>query len=335
MEILNLDTLRSYDWASPQYAWLGWLVLAGLLWGLLKARFGLRWSLPLGAGEKKPWSVAAWVVWLPRLLRGLGLGLCLLALLRPQSILSSSESSVESHDIYLALDVSGSMQTPDLKPSRIEAAKATLKRFVDGLPGDRIGLVVFAGKAFTQCPLSLDHEVVKYFIDQVQIGTVGIDGTALGDGLLLAVQRLIQEPKRGQVIVLATDGRSNTGQPPMQAAQVCAQAGIKLYAIGMGAKGGGVLRGVDPWGRPFAQVQEEPDEALMSSMAEASGGQYFRATDEKSLAAIYARIASLEKHETKIKNRREADEHFFPYLWLGALLLLAEALIRLRLRTVF
>ena len=247
---------------------------------------------------------------------------------------SSSESSVESLDIYLALDISGSMQTTDIKPTRIAAAKETLKHFVDGLPGDRVGLVVFAGKAFTQCPLSLDHDVVKYFIDQVDIGTVGIDGTALGDGILVALQRLAQEPKSGQVIILATDGRSNTGQDPRVAAQVAAQAGIKLYTIGMGAKGGGVMVWRAPDGQVYSQRQEEPDEPLMRSMAEATGGLYFRATDSASLDEIYRRIAALERREIKVKNRREADEHFFPYLLLGALLLLAEALLRLRFRIV-
>jgi Ca-activated chloride channel family protein len=260
--------------------------------------------------------------------------LLLLALMRPQHITSFSEASLQSRDIYLALDVSGSMRAPDLKPSRIQAAKETLKHFVDTLQGDRIGLVVFAGKAFTQCPLTTDHDVVKYFIDQVDIGTVGIDGTALGDGLLLAVQRLLGEPKAGQVIVLATDGRSNTGQPPMLAAQVAASAGIKLYTIGMGAKGGAILRERDPFGRIYESRMEEPDEALMTSMAEATGGLYFRATDSSSLKSIYSRISELEQHEVKVKNRREADERFFPYLWLGALLLAAEALLRLRLRMV-
>jgi Ca-activated chloride channel family protein len=334
MDLLSLDKLRSYDWASMDYAWLGWLIGLALAWGCAKSLWGRRWTLPLGPTEARPLVWVSFVAWLPRALRILGLALLLLALLRPQSVISSSESSVQSLDIYLALDVSGSMRADDLKPSRIRAAKETLKRFVDGLRGDRVGLVVFAGKAFTQCPLSLDHEVVKYFIDQVDVGTVQIDGTAMGDGLLLAVQRLIQEPKRGQVIVLATDGRSNAGQPPQVAAQVAAQAGIKLYTIGMGAKGGALLQVPNPYGG-FSQVRmDEPDEPLMRSMAEATGGQYFRATDARSLDAVYARIASLERREIKVKNRREADEHFFPYLWLGALLLLAEALLRLRFRIV-
>jgi Ca-activated chloride channel family protein len=334
LELLDYQKLRSYDWGSPEQAWLFYAVAAALLWGPLKWAWGRRWAMPLHPKEGAPLPPAGFAAWLPRLLRAAALALLVLALMRPQSVVNASESSVQSIDIYLALDVSGSMQATDVKPDRVTGAKQALKKFVDGLAGDRVGLVVFAGKAFTQCPLSLDHDVVKYFIDQVQVGTVGLDGTALGDGLLLAVQRLIQEPRRGQVIVIATDGRSNSGQPPLAAAQIAAQAGIKVYTVGIGQKGGAIVQVRDPWGRIQSQKMEEPDEALMTQMAQMTGGRYFRATDESSLAEIYRQIAGLEKREVKVKNRREADEHFYPYLWLGALLLLAEALLRLRLRVV-
>jgi Ca-activated chloride channel family protein len=329
----QIQTLQNFEWANPEYVWLYWILLLGLIWGPLKWLWGRRWSLPLATGESAPLPWSAFVVWTPRLLRCLGLALLILALMRPQNVSTSSESSVEASDVYLALDISGSMQTPDVKPNRITAAKEALKGFVDGLPGDRIGLVVFAGKAFTQCPLSLDHDVVKYFIDQVDLNTVGIDGTALGDGLLLCVQRLIQEPHRDQVIVIATDGRSNTGQPPLLAAQVAAQAGIRVYTIGIGAKGGATVM-VPYMGQMVPVHEEEPDEDLMSKMANLSGGRYFRATDSSSLKEAYQTIASLEKHEIKVKNRREADEHFYDYLSIGALLLLLEALLRLRFRVV-
>ncbi len=263
---LDLNTLRAFEWADPKAAWLALALAFALLFGVAKYAWGRRWTLPLAPGEKPPRSWSSYAAGLPMALRLVGLALLLIALMRPQRISSLSETSQQGRDIYLALDVSGSMQTSDLRPNRISAAKATLKHFVDTLAGDRVGLVVFAGKAFTQCPLSLDRDVVKYFIDQVDIGTVGVDGTAIGDGLLLAVQRLISEPKRGQVIVLATDGRSNTGQPPMLAAQVAAKAGIRLYTIGMGAKGGGIMTGRDPFGRLIQQRMEEPDEALMTAM---------------------------------------------------------------------
>lgn len=329
-----ISSLGKYDWANPEFGWLIYAVAGALAWGGMKAAWGQRQALGLAPGEKLPWTWVGLAAPLPRLLRAAGLALLVLALMRPQTVNLQSESSVQSIDIFLAVDVSGSMQAEDAKPNRLEAAKAALKGFLEGVKGDRVGLVVFSGKAFVQCPLSLDHQVVKWFIDQVRFGTVNLDGTAVGDGLLLAVQRLIQEPRRGQVVVLATDGRSNTGQNPVQAAQIAASAGIKVYTIGIGQKGGATVKQKDFFGREQVYRMEEPDEATMTAMAQATGGRYFRATDEKSLAAVYHQIAQLEKREVKVKNRREADEHFYPFLLWGAALLLAEALLRLRLRMV-
>src|SRR5688572_7220301 len=175
MGILSLEKLKSYDWGNPEHAWLFWLLAAALLWGPAKALWGRRWALPLHPREARPLPLSGFAVWLPRALRGAGLALLVLALMRPQTVTSASESSVQSIDIYLAFDISGSMQADDVKPNRLAGAKAALKRFLDGVKGDRVGLVVFAGKAFTQCPLTLDHDVVKYFIDQVQFGTVGVE----------------------------------------------------------------------------------------------------------------------------------------------------------------
>jgi Ca-activated chloride channel family protein len=175
----------------------------------------------------------------------------------------------------------------------------------------------------------LDHGVVDQFIDQMSLGTVALDGTALGDGLLMCVSRLAaEEGSKDKVVVIATDGRSNTGSDPYTAAQLAAEAGVRVYAVGMGRKGGAVIKAPD--GRMYRM--EEPDEDLMNRMASVTGGRYFRATDAASLRSIYAQIASLEKHDVKVKHHRDADEHFYPFLLAGALLLLAEALLRVGLR---
>jgi len=237
----------------------------------------------------------------------------------------------------LCLDISGSMETQDLLPSRVEAAKATLKTFVDNVPGDRIGLVVFAGKAFVQCPLTLDHDVIKEFIDRVDLTTVGVDGTAIGDGLLLAVSRLMQDqgnggPPPSRLIVLATDGQNNAGTPPAQAAQLVAEAGIKAYTIGMGKRGGALRKVKNAWGQEFVVREEEPDEPLLQSIASQTGGEYFRAENADEMKSIYTQIASMERRPVKVKHHRDADEHFYVFLLAGALLLLGEALLRLRLR---
>ncbi|MGH7442104.1 MAG: VWA domain-containing protein [bacterium] len=328
-----LRSFSGFDLGSPEYAWVAWLLVAGLLWGVWRWAFGH--ALPV-AGAGPGLRGSGWLRWaapLPRLLRYAGLALLLLALLRPQTVRDSGESSVDSLDIFLCLDISGSMSTPDLKPSRIAAAKATLARFVDGVPGDRIGMVVFAGKAFVQCPLTLDHDVVKYFINQVNLSTIGIDGTALGDGLALAVSRLVQEQDHcDKVIVLATDGRNNLGIDPMQAAELAAGAGIKVFTIGIGVKGGAVVQYTNAFGQVGSYREEEPDEGLLTAIAQTTGGRYFRATNTEALGSIYAQIARLQRKPTKVKHHRDVDEHFFPYLLAGALLLLLEGLLRLRIR---
>ena len=334
---------RQYEWGSPQYLWLGWLLLALALAGPLRYLLARRWGLPLalrGQGRRRQplpgrpvGGLARRFSWLPGLLVLAGLALLWVALLRPQKVTSSSEHSAQVIDVMLALDITGSMQAADVLPSRVEGAKAALKRFVDGRPGDRVGLVVFAGKAFTQCPLSLDHGVVKYFIDQVSLGdTVRVDGTAVGDALLTAVERLSREPGRNSVIVLATDGVNNAGVDPRQAADLAAASGIKIYTIGIGQRGGydAALRG------PFGMVQrvhyEEPDEGLLQAIAGETGGRYWRATDAGSLATVCQEISRLEKREVKVRARRDAEEHFYPFLLAGALLLGLGLLVRLRVR---
>lgn len=321
-----------FSLGAPQRMLWAWALGAALCLGGLRWLWGQRLRVALMPGE----GGAGWLRWLaplPRLLRLAGLGLLLLALLRPQSFRDSANSSVQALDIVLALDVSGSMEGQDLKPNRIEAAKATLKQFIDAVPGDRIGLVVFAGKAFTQCPLTLDHTVVKYFVDQMSSQTVQVNGTAVGDGLLMALSRLLSEAGPQQrLVVLATDGRSNTGNDLQTAAQLAAQSGVKVYTIGIGRKGGDIRTVQDGWGRSFQVRDEEPDETALSAAANITGGRYFRATDTEALRSIYAEIANAERSEIKVKHRRDADEHFYAFLWAGAMLLLAEALLRLRLR---
>lgn len=317
---------------QPQRTAWAWALAAALALGLLRWLWGQRLRLGLLKGEGGA-GLLRFLAPLPRLLRLAGLALLLLALLRPQSFRNSSSASVQALDIVLALDVSGSMEARDLKPNRLEAAKATLAQFVDELPGDRLGLVVFAGKAFTQCPLTLDHSVVKHFINQMSPQTVQVNGTAVGDGLLMALSRLLSEAgPQERLVVLATDGRSNVGNDLQNAAALAAQAGIKVYTIGIGRKGGAIETVTDPWGRQMQVRHEEPDEAGLSAAARATGGRYYRATDEAGLRSIYTQIAAAERREVKVKQRKDADEHFYPFLWAGAFLLLLEALLRLRVR---
>lgn len=331
-----VDNFRQLEWAGKEYAWLGWIILALALWGPWRALRGAAWNLPQGMPGQKRIRPSLWsrLAWLPGTLRIFGLVLCWLALMRPQTVSFDHKSSVQALDIFLCLDISGSMMADDIKPNRLAAAKQTLQNFVRGLKGDRVGLAVFKAKAFIQCPLSLDHAIVDYFIGQVDFDTIRVDGTAVGDGLLAAVSRLIKEPGRNQVVILATDGVNNAGGDPQAAARLAAAAGIKVYTIGIGRKGGADIIYTDPFGRQFKQHLEEPDEAALTKMATVTGGQYFRAIDENALSSVYRRIAELERHEVKVRTWRNATEHYFFFLLWGAALLALEALLRLRIRVL-
>jgi Ca-activated chloride channel family protein len=276
------------------------------------------------------------LVFLPDALKIAGLILLIIAVLRPQQVKKESQENIKGIDIVLALDLSGSMQAEDLKPSRIEAAKAVAIKFVDGLKTDRVGLVVFAGKSFTQCPLTADYEIVKNFISQLDLKTVPVDGTAMGDGILTSVNRL-ENSKASKVIILATDGVNNTGEPPLEAAKVAAYKDIKIYTIGIGQKGGAPMIGQDAFGRRGQVVDqfgrpmrwEEPDEKTLKAIADITGGQYFRATNEKALADIYDSIGKLQKQDIKVKTYNKYIDKFEYFLWIGFLLLATAFLLEI------
>jgi Ca-activated chloride channel family protein len=268
-----------------------------------------------------------------------GLVLLSVALLRPQEVKQETQDKIKGIDIMLALDVSGSMQADDLKPDRLRAAKQVLSQFVSGLQNDRAGLVVFAGTSFSQCPLTTDYEMVRNFISQVDSKTVRIDGTAVGDAIITGVNRL-EKSGPTKVMILTTDGVSNRGVSPVEAAKIAAYKGIKIYTIGIGKKGGAPVRQlgydgkmhnvVNPYtGQPV--MYEEPDENTLRHVAEMTGGAYFRATDNQALKQIYDTIGKLEKQDIQVKQYNRKTDKFKWFLWAGAaLLLLAFALEALK-----
>ena len=259
-------------------------------------------------------------------------------LARPQRSVTVEQEKTKGINIMMALDLSGSMMAEDLKPRRVDAAKTALSHFIKGLPqGDRAGLVIFAGRSFTQCPLTLDHELLLSMLDLVKIGeTIGVDGTAIGDGLVNAVNVLDAEPGKSKVVVLATDGVANTGVQPLEGARLAAAKGIIVYTIGMGKKGGSTATFTDEsgqqryvidqrTGRPF--IFEEPDEKTLGSIADLTGGKYFRATDERSLEEIYQRISAMTKDEFKQKVYTQWKDDFFTPLLASLILLLLYFLL--------
>jgi Ca-activated chloride channel family protein len=262
---------------------------------------------------------------LPPTLRGLALAAFIVALARPQTGITTENVLTKGIDIVMVLDVSSSMLAEDLEPNRLEAAKAVGIDFVAGRRNDRIGLVAFAGQAFTQAPLTFDYAVVQSLFDELDVGMIE-DGTAVGMGLATAVKRLQASPAESKVVVLLTDGRSNRGEiGPVTAAQMAQALGIRVYTIGAGSQGTARVPVPDPLGGTrYANMRVDIDEATLQEMAELTGGRYFRATDNESLASIYTEIDELERTEIEVENFTQFGEEFPLPLGLGFLLLVAE-----------
>ena len=263
---------------------------------------------------------------LPYLLKVISCILLIIALARPQSSSNWEESTTEGIDIVLAIDVSTSMLAEDLKPNRIEAAKNVAVNFISKRVNDRIGLVIFAGESFTQCPLTTDHNVLINLFKDLESGTIE-DGTAIGMGLATGVNRLKESTAISKVIILLTDGVNNTGMVnPLTAAEIAKQFGIRVYTIGVGTEEG--LAPVStPYGTQYMEVNI--DEKTLQDIATLTDGKYFRATNKNSLRKIYNDIDVLEKSKIEITEFHKRSEKFVPFvLWAFSILLLAFILQR-------
>ncbi|MCT4580879.1 MAG: VWA domain-containing protein [Flavobacteriales bacterium] len=269
------------------------------------------------------------------LLRLAALSLFIIALARPQ-LSSESDSFIEHHnegiDIVMALDASGSMLAIDFKPDRFQAAKQVAKDFVSNRKNDRIGLVIFEGEAYTQCPLTSDKKIVNDLIDEAEQGVV-TEGTAIGMGLATAVNRLRESKVKSKVIILLTDGVNNQGKiHPITAAEIAKQFNIRVYTIGVGTNGKAKTPvAIDPFTNKYIYdyVDVEIDEKTLTDIADMTGGQYFRATDNQKLKEIYEQIDQLEKDKIKtIEYEVDLPEKSFPFILIGFILILIEFLLR-------
>jgi Ca-activated chloride channel family protein len=271
-------------------------------------------------------GLTRWRHRVPSALRALALVALVFALARPQTGATSENVLTEGIDIVLALDISTSMLAEDLEPNRLEASKAVAANFVAGRRNDRIGLVAFAGQAFTQAPLTLDYSVVTSLLDELDPHMIE-DGTAVGMGLATAVKRLQASDAASKVVILLTDGRSNRGEiGPVTAAQMAQALGVKVYTIGAGSRGTARVPVDDPFqGRVYATMRVDIDEESLRQIAELTGGRYFRATDTESLAAIYEEIDRLETTEIEVENFTQYEERFPLVLAIGLLLVVTEA----------
>ncbi len=317
------------NFANPHILWLLAVIPLLAAWRLWQSRRGgsaIVVSTIEGA-LKAPRTLRYWLRPLPALLRMAALAALIVALARPRDVHHNIESSTEGIDIVLAIDISGSMLARDFTPDRITAAKQIAGEFVADRFGDRIGVVAFAGEAFTQCPLTSDQTTVQTLLSRLRSGIIE-DGTAIGNGLATAINRLRESGAKSKVVILLTDGVNNAGQvSPTMAAKIAYDQGIKVYTVGVGKRGKAPYPVIDMFGnQSFAPVEVEIDEDLLRQIAADTGGEYFRAENNDALKQIYDRIDSMEKSKIDVTHYTLYDERFVEWIVLGLLLLLSEFL---------
>jgi len=266
---------------------------------------------------------------IPFAFRMIAISLLIIVMARPQIFTKQKHTNIEGIDIILALDVSGSMRAMDLKPNRLEAAKEVAIQFIDGRQNDRIGLVIFSGEAFTQCPLTTDHNVLKSLFIPIESGMIK-DGTAIGDGLATAINRIKDSEAISRVIILLTDGVQNSGSiDPISAANIAKEYGIRVYTIGAGSKGTAPMPVITNFGEQIMDVEVNIDEEILQRIASTTDGKYFRATSNKSLEKVYAEIDQLEKSKIDVNIFQNKSEEFIGFAIAAFILLLFELLLRL------
>lgn len=243
------------------------------------------------------------------------IGGLIVALCRPQTHDALRSSRIEGTDIVIALDISSSMLATDLQPTRMQAAKEVAQKFVNQRPDDNIGLVVFSGESLSLMPITSDKAAVVNAIANVKTGDLN-DGTAIGDGITSAINRLVSGQAKSKSIILLTDGTNNAGDvAPSTAAQIARQKGIKIYTIGVGTNGSITI--TDPYGFSSTTMETKIDEAALKNIASVTNGKYFRATDARMLREVFEEIDSLEKTKLNVNNYTHTEEDFMPWILLS------------------
>jgi Ca-activated chloride channel homolog len=317
--------------ANPRILLL--LVLAPLLTWLYITRLrrgqgSLRFSSTLAFEGVRP----SWTIYMRHILFGvnmLALALAIAAMARPQKGTEEEEISAEGVDIVIALDASGSMAAEDFEPrNRFFVAKLVAGKFIEGLRHDRAGLVMFAAKAYTRCPLTLDYGVLLNVLESAELGGIE-DGTAIGSALATCLNRLRGSNAKSKVIILITDGINNRGEiQPLDAAEIARTLGVKIYTIGVGTEGVARVPINDPvYGKTYANMQVEIDEASLKQIAGTAKGLYYRATNRPSLEKIFEDIGRMEKTKIKVKTYTHYNERFLDFLFPALALVLISALL--------
>lgn len=317
--------------ANPTYLYLLILLIPLIGWyiyKLQKSQASLQVSSAEAFDAPKASSWKVYLRHLPFVLRMLAIALLIIVLARPQSTNSWQNTSTEGIDIVLTMDISSSMLAQDLKPNRLEAAKDVAASFINGRPNDNIGLVLFSGESFTQCPLTTDHTVLLNLFKDIQSGMIE-DGTAIGLGLANAVSRIKDSQAISKVIILLTDGSNNMGEiAPVTAAEIAKTFGIRVYTIGVGTKGSAPYPFQTAFGVQYQNIPVDIDEPTLKQIAATTGGQYFRATDNSSLKEIYTEIDKMEKTKISVQEFSKKQEEYKNWALLIFALLLIEVLLR-------
>ena len=316
--------------ASPYYLWLLTLLVPMIgyyVWRTLQGGASIQISSVAGV-VRAPRTVRYYLRHLPFALRAAAFALLVVARARPQDVEQNVRTNTEGIDIMLAIDVSGSMLARDFKPDRITAAKEVAGSFIADRYGDRIGLVAFAGEAFTQSPLTTDQSTLQTLLARIRSGLIE-DGTAIGNGLATASNRLRESDAKSKVIILLTDGVNNQGLiAPMTAAEIAKAQGIRVYTIGVGTEGMAPYPAIDMFGNlTFVNQKVEIDEKVLKAISDMTGGRYFRATDKEKLKAVYDEINQLEKSKIEVMEHISYHELFLTWALAALGLLFAEFLL--------
>ncbi len=319
-----------YSFANPEYFYLLFLLLPIIAWYIFKEKKQYA-SYQVSSLDAFKAGADRWRIYLRHILfviRAAVLSLLVVVMARPQSSRAWETQTTEGIDIIIALDISGSMLARDFKPDRLEVAKETAQRFINGRPNDRIGLVIYAGESFTQCPLTTDHAVLINLISDIKAGII-TDGTAIGSGLGTSVSRLRDSDAKSKVIILMTDGVNNAGSiDPITAAEIAKTFGVRTYTIGIGSMGEAPYPVQTPFGVQYQNMKTEIDEDLLRQIADLTDGKYFRATNKKALNQIYEQIDQMEKTKIEVKEYSKKQEEYLVFAIAGLTLVLIEYLLR-------
>ncbi|MDR0790810.1 MAG: VWA domain-containing protein [Bacteroidales bacterium] len=325
----RLMMFNNLSFLNPQYLFLLLAVPLLVLWYCYfnrRRKTPVTYSQISAFGKRKTWRIR--LRFIPDVLRLLVIILLIIAIARPQSYWSRTQKDKEGIDIVLAMDISSSMLAEDFKPNRLEAAKAVAKDFVEKRQDDNIGIIAFAGESYTQCPPTIDHIVVQELLGKLTTGQID-DGTAIGDGLATAVNRIKDSKTKSKAIILLTDGMNNLGSiDPLMAAEIAKKFNIRVYTIGVGNNGLAPFPYDTPFGKQYQYVEVKIDEKLLKEIAKETNGKYFRSTNKKSLQTIFGDIDKMEKTVIDTTLFEQKDELGIFIIAIALLLFISEELLR-------